>query len=344
MPTPETARFPPVTVIMPVRNEADFIARSLGAALSQDYPPELLEIIIADGMSTDDTRQIILSVCAQSPAVRVVVLDNPARIVPAGFNLALSQAQGEIIVRVDGHVIIEPDYVRECVLTLQRVDADNVGGRMDPVGSPGFGEAVALATTSPFGVGGGRFHYSNHEEWVDTVYLGAWRRELFERIGPFDEAFVRNQDDEFNYRLLSAGGKILLNPRIRSRYHNRGDPASLWRQYFQYGYWKVRVMQKHPRQMRLRQFAPPVLAALIVGGAATSLISPLVRALWLGLIGIYAAANLAASVWAARRSGWRTMLLLPLAFAILHFGYGLGFLTGLAAFADRWGQNNHERS
>src|SRR3954465_12513533 len=135
---------------------------------------------------------------------------------------------------------------------------------MDPVTEGLFGQAVALATSSPFGVGGSRFHYAQSEEWVDSVYMGAWPRSAFERNGFFDEELVRNQDDEFNYRLRSNGGRILLNPRIKSHYYNRSTARSLWRQYFQYGLWKVRVMQKHPRQMSVRHFAPAALVAGLI--------------------------------------------------------------------------------
>ena len=247
---------------MPIRNEADFIARSLGAVLEQDYPHECMEVLVADGLSTDSTREVIVRMAADHPAVTVRILDNPGKIVPTGFNIALAAAAGEIIVRVDGHTIIDPDYVRQCVALLQNTAADNVGGRMTAVGRGTFGEAVALATSSPFGVGGARFHYSDQEEWVDTVYMGAWRREVFDKVGGFDEELVRNQDDEFNYRLRASGGKILLSPTINSRYYNRSTVRSLWRQYYQYGYWKVRVLQKHPMQMSRASLFRPFLPSV----------------------------------------------------------------------------------
>src|SRR5690606_4682773 len=201
-----TSVVPPfVSVIMPIRNEAAFIERSLGAVLAQDYPHTHLEVLVADGMSSDTTRLIIGDLAAGSD-VPVTIVDNPGKIVPTGFNRALAQARGDIIVRVDGHTIVAPDYVTECVAALERSGADNVGGRMNAVSSSLLGEAIALATSSPFGVGGSRFHYSQEDEWVDTVYMGAWPRSVFERIGGFDEDMVRNQDDEFNYRLRSAGG------------------------------------------------------------------------------------------------------------------------------------------
>ena len=179
----------------------------------------------------------------------LILLDNPGQIVPTGINAALKIARGSIIIRIDGHTAIAPDYIAQCVRALEQSKADNVGGRMDAVGSNAFARAVALATSSPFGIGGSRFHYSQKEEWVDSVYMGAWRRDAFEKYGLFDEELVRNQDDEFNYRMRKQGGKILLNPKIKSNYTVRCSAVKLFRQYYQYGFWKVRVFQKHPSQM-----------------------------------------------------------------------------------------------
>ncbi|HKQ79244.1 MAG TPA: glycosyltransferase family 2 protein [Blastocatellia bacterium] len=326
-----------VTVIMPIRNEAGFIRRSLGAVLTQDYPHDRMEALIADGMSTDATRDVISQLAKAHPTVRVTVVDNPSKIVPTGINRALGLAKGDVIVRVDGHTIIAPDYVRQCVTALQSTGADNVGGRMEAVSESWFGRIVAAATNSPFAVGGARFHFSNRQEWVDTVYLGAWPRKVFDRVGLFDEEQVRNQDDEFNYRLRSHGGKILLSPLIKSRYYNRSTPRSLWRQYFQYGFWKVRVLQKAPRQMRLRQFVPPLF---IAGLLLSILLTPFsVKALWLfGLtLSAYTAANAGFSVLTARRGNWNLLFRLPLCFAMIHFAWGIGFIVGLVRFWNRWG-------
>jgi len=325
---------PFVTIIMPIRNEADFIERSLGAVLSQDYPSDKLEVLIADSMSDDGTRGLIQSIARQHPDIQVTILDNPRKIVPTGFNIALSRARGDIIIRIDGHTIVEPDYVRECVAMLASSGADNVGGKMNAVSNTAFGASVAVATSSPFGVGGARFHYSDKEEWVDTVYMGAWRRDVFEKIGPFDEEMVRNQDDEHNYRLRAAGGRILLSPRIRSKYYPRTSYTSLWRQYFQYGYWKVRVMQKHPRQMRLRHFAPLALVVGLIGSGALTVIGRRRAALAIPMM--YTFANLLASVLTARQRGWQHLRYLPLIFATLHLSYGTGFFLGLLKFWNRW--------
>ncbi|MEW6716789.1 MAG: glycosyltransferase family 2 protein [Chloroflexota bacterium] len=367
-----TTAHPFVSLLLPIRNEARYIQRCLNAVLAQDYPPDRLEILIADGMSTDGTRDIIQQVIKKHNKIirehsshslqkkntfpNIQLIDNPQQIVPTGLNLGLQHARGEIIIRVDGHTVIAPDYVRQCVDALARSGADNVGGRMNAVGENAFGRAVALATSSPFGVGGARFHYSDKEEWGDTVYMGAWPRSVFDAIGPFDEELVRDQDDEFNYRLRAAGGKILLSPRIKSEYTVRGAPRALWRQYFQYGYWKVRVLQKHPRQMRPRQFIPPlfVLALLLSLLLAPFPIhnlqftinhSQLTIHPSLLIPSLYLLATLTASLYTTirptttRPTTIRLAIigLLPLTYAILHLSYGLGFLVGLVKFWNRWG-------
>ena len=327
---------PLVSVLMPVREEVGFIRHSLGAVLEQSYPAARLEVIVADGGSTDGTRELVAELTAQHPNLRLI--DNPGGIVPTGLNVAIRAARGEIIVRVDGHTIVAPDYVAECVAALQRTAADNVGGRMTPVGETEFGRAVALATTSPFGVGGSRFHYSDREEPVDTVYMGAWPRSTFDRFGLFNEELVRNQDDELNYRIRDAGGSIILVPRIQSTYTPRGSARALWRQYFQYGLWKVRVLQKHPSQLRASHLAPPALAAGLATTAALSPFTGRARAALGALLAAYGAATLVATMSQRRRGAGRSWRLLPAVFAILHFGYGFGFLVGLAQESRRRNQ------
>ena len=327
---------PSVSVILPIRNESTYLEHGIRAIANQDYRGET-EILIADGISTDNSRTIIRDFSRRNPHLQINILDNGAKIVPTGLNIALLHARGEIIVRVDGHTVIARDYLRQCVETLQRTHADNVGGRMNAKGDTSFGAVVALATSTPFGIGGGRFHYSDKEEWVDTVYMGAWPRSVFEKIGLFDEELVRDQDDEFNYRLRAVGGRILLNPEIKSEYTVRSTPNALCRQYYQYGYWKVRVLQKHPRQMSPRQFVPPAFVFASLVGLVATLAFP--GAMWLLALvaGSYLLANLSASILTSIKKGGKYLLYLPLIFAILHTSYGLGFLVGLIKFADRWG-------
>ncbi|MEO8042323.1 MAG: glycosyltransferase family 2 protein, partial [Acidobacteriota bacterium] len=251
---PVPDKLPFVSVIMPVYNEQAFIERSLRAILAQSYPKELMEIVIADGMSIDDTRSLIQSISAGSE-IPVKVVDNPKQIAPTGLNCALKVARGDVVIRVDGHCEIDREYVANCVTILQAGTADGVGGPIETLGETPVARVVALAMSSPFGVGGSAFRtVKDREMYTDTVAFPGYTRRIIEKVGPFNEELVRNQDDEYNFRIRKSGGRILLSPTIRSRYYSRGTFRSLWRQYFQYGFWKVRVMQLHAGQMSLRQF------------------------------------------------------------------------------------------
>ncbi len=327
---------PLVSVIMPVRNEAAYIERSLGAVLAQDYPADRLEILVVDGLSDDGTREAVLAHAATRPNLRL--LDNPASIVPPGLNIGIRQARGEIVVRVDGHCEIAPDYVRLCVEHLlaghEGAPVEAVGGPIETVGETDEAQAIALAMSSWFGVGGSAFRtIKDRPLLVETVAFPAYRRATLQRLGPFDEELVRNQDDEYNYRLLKSGGRVLLSPDIRSRYYSRSSLRSLWRQYYQYGYWKVRVMQKHPRQMRLRQFAPPAFVAGLLGSAALGMVWSPFRWLLGVVLALYTAANVVASFAPGRAHAPRLLIIHP----ILHLSYGLGFLVGLARFRKQFG-------
>lgn len=326
---------PFVTIIMPVRNEEAFIERSLHSVLAQDYPSSRMEILVVDGLSDDRTPELLAATCATYPQVRV--LANPARIVPTGLNLALKQARGEILIRVDGHCEIAPDYVSRCVDLLITEKVDCTGGPIETIGETPVARAIALAMSSPFGVGDSAFRTVKDQILlVDTVAFPAYTRQAVESTGLFDEELVRNQDDEYNYRLRKLGGKILLSPAIRSRYFSRSSIRSLWRQYYQYGFWKVRVMQKHGRQMQPRQFIPPAFVLALMGSALLALFGWPGRVLLVSVAGIYLAANLAASAQVARGQGWGVFRQLPLIFASLHISYGLGFLHGLLHFRGRW--------
>jgi glycosyltransferase involved in cell wall biosynthesis len=333
---PVTAGQPFVSVVLPIRNEAAFIARGLGAVVAQDYPADRFEVLVSDGMSTDATREIVRSLQNGHPRVRLI--DNPGKIVPTGLNAALAQARGEIIVRVDGHCEIAPDYVRRCVDHLLRDGVDGVGGPLETIGDTFLAKAIATAMSSSFGVGGSAFRtVSNKTMLADTVAFPAYTRRIMDRAGRFDEELVRNQDDEYNYRLRKLGAKILLAEDVHARYYSRSSLRSLWRQYFQYGFWKVRVLQKHPLQMKLRQFVPPLFVCALLCALLLLPISPVSGCLvGLAIVGSYLAVNLAASVLTARRNQWRLLVYLPVIFMVLHLSYGSGFLIGLAAFWNRW--------
>jgi glycosyltransferase involved in cell wall biosynthesis len=330
---------PNVSVIMPVRNEGAYIRRSLGSVMAQDYPASRLEVLVVDGMSDDGTREYVRSL--QTERTNLHLIDNPAGIVPPALNIGIRQARGDIIVRVDGHCEIAPDYVSRCVEHLLRDGVDAVGGPIETIGETPDAEAIALAMSSWFGVGGSAFRtIDDRPMLVETVAFPAYPRRTLQRNGPFDEELVRNQDDEYNYRLLKHGGKILLSPDIRSRYYSRSSFRKLWRQYYQYGFWKVRVMQKHPRQMRARQFVP---AALVAALAVMAVLGLVFRPAWwvLGLIAAaYLAANLLASLSIGAARGWRHVPRLLIIHPILHLSYGSGFWVGLAHFADRFAPEN----
>ena len=328
--------YPFVTIIMPVHNEEEFIHRSLGAVLAQDHPPNLMEVLVVDGTSTDQTYEIIRQVITETTPVKVRLLDNKSRIAAAGLNLATREAKGSIIIRVDGHCVIAPDYVRKCVEHLQKDGVDAVGGSMQTIGEDYISELTAIAMSSKFGVGDSSFRTEKGlTKLVDTVPFPAYTRQIIELAGPYDEELVRNQDDEYNYRIRKLGGRILLAGDVRSQYYGRGSLWKLAKQYFQYGFYKVRVLQKHPLQMRYRQFVPPIFAL----GLSASLGSLFLGWGWWHLallLGTYLVANLGASLHTSGQHGWRYLPLLPLTFAILHLGYGFGFLFGLIRFIERW--------
>ena len=321
---------PFISIIMPIRDEAGFIEQSLKAVLKQDYAHERMEVVIVDGMSEDGTRKIVQRIISElkDHSPRLFFLDNPSHVVPIALNIGLRQAQGEIIMRIDGHCEIAPDYVRRCVELFQNIKADCVGGVMKTIGKTFIAQSVALAQSSFFGVGGVAFRTGRKiPGYVDTVAFGAYQRGVFERIGNFDEELVRNQDDEFNFRLIKSGGKIWLDPAIRSTYYSRANLRSLWRQYFQYGFWKVRVIQKRGAIPSLRHIVPLLFVLGILGSLLISIVTRK-HLFSLTIIGSYIIINICMSIWESRKN-CKTIVLLPISFFIIHFSYGIGFLFGL---------------
>lgn len=325
-----------ITIILPICNEKAYLPQGLKAIIQQDYPFDKLEVILTDGMSTDGTRTLISEY--QKKYKNLFIIDNPQKIVPTGMNLALRQAKGEIIIRVDGHCIIAPDYVSKCVHYLSSGKYDGVGGPMHSIGETPLSETIAVGMSSPFGVGNSAFRTTTGKTMpVDSVPFPAYTRAIIEKVGFLDEELVRNQDDEYNYRIREAGGKILLAEDIHSTYFTRGSLKKLWKQYFQYGYWKVRVLQKHPRQMSLRQFVPPAFVGSLLLAALLSFLIPWGWVLLVAIVVLYLLANLTASIITSAKRSWKHLPLLPVVYAILHLSYGFGFLAGLVKFANRWG-------
>jgi len=325
-----------VTIIVACRNEIKHIRGFLNSILSQDMAGICWEAIIADGMSEDGTREVVEEYSFLHPQLRFIA--NPGRIVSTGLNRAIQAARGEIIIRMDAHTTYASDYCQRCFVELMRTGADNVGGPARTRAAGMRARAVAAAYHSKFSTGGAKFHDANYEGWVDTVAYGCWRKSTLDRMGGFDEALVRNQDDELNLRLTRAGGKIWQTPAIVSWYSPRPTLTSLFRQYFQYGFWKVAVIRKHRLPGSWRHVVPIcfvlanlilVLAVLLTGALGWLQWFDVSAAIWLAILTMYAVACMTASVFAARRHGLVILPYLPVVFAVYHFSYGAGFLAGL---------------
>lgn len=327
--------YPFISILIPVRNEVRYIPRCLQAVADQDYPSDHIEVLIADGISDDGTFELLQDWAGQ--AEYRYVFQNPGKIVPTGLNMLIPKARGDVLIRVDGHCVIAPDYVSNCVRHLQSDGVDGVGGPMHSIGEDHISQVTALAMSSKFGVGNSSFRTETGQtKLADTVPFPAYTRAIIEKVGLYDEELVRNQDDEYNYRIRAAGGKILLAEDVRSDYYSRGLLKKLWKQYFQYGFWKVRVLQKHPHQMSLRQFIPLAFVLALILTVLLSLLAPWGWKALLALLAAYLLANLSASIVTASGQGFKKLLLLPVAFVIIHFSYGLGFLVGLFNFWNRW--------
>lgn len=327
------SRTPRVTIVIPVRDEERSLAACLDAVLAEDYPTDLLEVMVVDGGSRDGTAAILERYRKRDP--RILRLENPGGLVSSALNLAIEAATGEYLLRVDAHTLIAPDYVRRAVERLIASGADNVGGPMEPTGETPVGRAVALAMRSRFGVGTARFRFARSVEEVDTVYLGAFPIALFGRVGGFNPELARNQDYEMNFRIRRAGGRVLVDPALRSTYRVRPDWGALWRQYFDYGYWKLEMLRRHPRSLRPRQLAAPALVAGLAGSALASLAAALqvapAWAVWsfAAVAGGYAGTATVAALLTARGAGFATLVRLPLVFATLHVAWGSGFWRAL---------------
>ena len=320
-------RRPLVSVVIPMRNESEWIERCLASVRAQDWPHDAMEILVVDGMSTDGSYETVSRMAQSDPRIRT--FKNPQLIVPSSLNIAIEAARGDIVARVDAHTMLAPDYLTQGVEILERTRADNVGGPMVSVGGGPVGDAIATAMKSRFGIGA-YFHFATEEREADTVYMGMWPHDVFARVGLFDEELVRNQDDEFSYRIRKAGGRIIVSPRMRSSYQNRTSWRAVAKQFFQYGLWKVRVLQKHPLQMSVRHFVPPgfdaaIMLALFVGHGLRA---------W-ALAAILAYAGFVLLVGAAEAKPG-TRLRTALALSILHHAWAFGFIAGLVRFAPRW--------
>ena len=328
--TPAADTGPPtVSVVLPVRNEGRHLQACLERLIDQDYPRDRVEIIVVDGRSDDATHDVLERVMSRHPNVRLRVLDNPDRIVPTALNIGIRAAVGEVIVRMDGHSIPERTHLTACVRALRSSGAANVGGGMRAEGTTPFGRAVALVMRHRLSAGDARYRTGGRAGDVDTVPFGAFRRDVFDRVGLFDESMVRNQDYEFNARLRAAGERVYFDPSINFVYAPRETPGGLWRQFFQYGWWRVETIRRHPSSVRWRQLVPPIF----VGTFTTALLlAPwFLTASWalVAITAAYLGTVATVSLAIARSDGTATPLNIALGFAIIHLAFGTGFLTNL---------------
>ena len=340
----EAGAAPAVSVIVPARDAEATLGAALESVLAQDHGGAV-EVIVADGSETSATGDLVRR---RFPDVRIVA--NPDGGIAAGLNRALAAARHPVIARCDAGAVLPPGYLARAVATLERTGAVNVGGRQCPVGTTPFGRAVALATSTPLGAGGARYRVGGAEGPVDTVFLGVFRRDVLDAAGGWDETLGRNEDYELNWRLRARGGTVWFDPGLAVDYRPRGSVAALARQYYDYGRWKRVVLARHPRSLRLRQLAPPLLLAALAGSAVLAgagailgpggpgpALAPPAGAAMLGLAAAvpagYAALLLggAAAIGLARRRP--EAVLVPLAAAIIHLAWAAGFFAGAPAGA-----------
>ena len=357
---------PFVSIIIPCRNEEKFIGKCLDSIIAQDYPKDRLEVLVVDGMSEDGTREIVerytdmslrarslachceqseaisardklrnLGIATSLPALAMTLklLDNPKKVTPCALNIGIKNAKGEIILWMSAHSRYEKDYISKCVKYLKEYDADNVGGVMItlPRDNAFIGKAIATVLSHPFGVGNSVFRTGAKEpKWVDTVFGGCYKKEVFEKIGLFNENLINSQDIEFNLRLKKAGGKILLHPDIVSYYYTRSDFKSFCKNNFRNGLWAI-LPFKFTKiiPVSLRHLVPLIFVLGLFGTGILSFFFLPLRWFFLDIMGLYALTNLYFSLKVAlKKKSIKYLFVTPILFTCLHLGYGLGSVWG----------------
>lgn len=327
-----------VSVIIPVRNEQEHIENCLSQLLNQTYHIDKMEILVVDGMSGDRTREIVTrssEIINRKSKVILKLLDNPKGQRASALNIGIKEAKGDVIMRVDARTIIPPDYVEKCVRMLRETGADNVGGVQKPIMVQSAGlltqEAIGLALSHPFGVGNAQFRLGKKSGYVDTVYLGCFRREIFDKVGLFDEkSAVISEDSDINQRIRDAGGRVYLNKDIVAYYYVRDNFKDLWKLYFRYGGAKAGNLIKNKKLTAWRQLVPPTFLMVIVFLALLSVFSFYFLYLLLTILGTYTLADLLVSTYLSVRH--KKLSLLPrlfITFSIMHFSWAFGFFSRL---------------
>ncbi len=323
---------PKVSIIIPCYNEQSTIRLLLEALCEQTYPRLEMEVIIADGLSTDGTRDVISSFQEDAPDLSVRVVENTDRSIPSALNRAIEASRGEILVRFDGHSRPYPDYIANCIAAHQAGRGDNVGGvwEIRPGADTWMAKSIAAAAAHPLGVGDALYRHARSAAEVDTVPFGSFRRSLIERVGFFDESLLTNEDYEFNARIRKFGGKIWLDPSIRSIYFARSTLVDLVRQYWRYGFWKWRMLRRYPGTLRWRQALPPLFVLSLILLVIVSLPIPAARILLAAELLLYFSVMILAGFRAALRERSAYLIMgLPLAIFAMHASWGSGFLWSM---------------
>jgi glycosyltransferase involved in cell wall biosynthesis len=321
--------FPKVSVVIPCRDEAGTIEACIKSLIADDYPWDRLEILVVDGKSSDGTQQVVKQLAQEYPFVRL--LDNPGRITPIGLNVGIRAASGDIIVIASAHARYGERYVSRSVAALRAGGAECVGGTMAavPSGSGMIAEAIAVALSHRFGVGNSKYRISSRPGYVDTVAYGAYRSEVFRRIGLFDERLVRNQDIELNARLRKAGGRIYMTPEMHSDYYCRSNLRELSRQNFQNGRWNVYTIGLTGGSLAWRHFAPLGFVVALFGSGVLAIESSVFGWVFSAISVVYIVGAITAALASPRGRHAGSRALVPLVFLVLHLSYGLGSLWGI---------------
>ncbi|AUM96877.1 TPA: glycosyltransferase family 2 protein [Clostridium botulinum] len=330
-----------VSVVIPCKNEKEYIKKCLDSFINQTYSNNLYEILVCDGMSEDGTREIIKEYNQKHDNIKL--LDNLGISAPKGMNLGIRSSNSDIIIIFGAHAYAKENFIEENVKLLNNTEASCTGGPIETINDSDKGKAISLAMSSPFGVGNALFRYAKEEMYVDTVAFGAYEKKVLDKIGYFDEEMTRNQDDELNYRLTKSGFKILLSPKIKSWYYSRSSLKKLWKQYFQYGFWKVRVIQKLGKTPSIRHIVPMLFVLANTLGPILGIFIKPIFYLWLLEIGAYLVLDFILSIKLSNKK-WSLFKYILLIFPILHIGYGIGFIEGIFSFSIFKSKNNVKKN
>lgn len=322
---------PFVSIIIACRNEEKFISGCLDSIIANDYPKEKLEVLVVDGMSEDRTREILKKYQKRYSFIKL--LDNPKKIIPSALNIGIKNSKGEIIIRMGSHAKYRKDYVLKCVECLKKYKADNVGGvvKTIPAQNTIVAKAIAISLSHPFGAGGSYFRLGvDKPKWVDTVFSGCYKKEIFKKIGIFNENLERSQDMEFNLRLKRAGGKILLVPSIISYYYPKANLKDFFIHNFEDGIWAVYPLKFVKMPLRLRHYIPFIFVSSLLGTGLLGIFLPIFFWFFISIICFYSLTAIYFSIKTAiKEKDIRFLFLLPITFATRHIGYGLGSISGL---------------